>query len=350
MAIEAQGLLPGDMGVVVAQARALGDGDLRLDNIHAGHQFGDGVFDLDARIDLDEVEVVGVRVHQEFDGAGVAIVGCPCQPQGRLAEFDATRLGQIGGRGPLHDFLVAALHRAVALEEMDELALGVAQDLDLHMPRPAHQLLQIDLVVAKGRQGLALGDVHGRAQVGLGGYHAHAAPAAAPTGLEHQGIANGRRQGLGPLQVPGQGARRRHHGYPRLCRQLPRRDLVTQKPHDLGPGADEGDARGGAGLGEIGILGEKAITGVDGIDLVLAGDTDDVGDIQVSRDGFLSGPHPVGLVGLESVQGEAIFVGKNGNCTDAHLAGRAQNTDGDFTAVGDKQTANLFHGSGVQQS
>jgi hypothetical protein len=343
MAIEAHSLLPGHVRLIVAQARALGDGDLGLDDIHAGHQFGDGVFDLDARIDLDEVEIIVVGVHQEFDGAGVAVVGRPRQPQGRLAEFDPARLGQIGRRGTLHDLLVAALHRAVTLEEMDQLAVGVTQDLDLHMPRPPHQLFQIDLVVAEGRQGLASRDIHGRAQVGLGEYDPHTAPAAAPTGLEHQGIANGRRQDLGPLQVPGQGARRRHHGHPGLGRQLPRRDLVTQQPHDLGPGADEGDARGGAGLGEIGILREEAITGVDGIDLVLPGDADDVGDIQVGGDGFLAGAHQIGLVGLETVQGKAIFIGKNGDGTDTHLAGRAQDADGDFTAIGYKQPANFFH-------
>jgi hypothetical protein len=44
--------------LIVADARALGDGDLGLDDIHAGDQFGDRVFDLDARIDLDEVELI----------------------------------------------------------------------------------------------------------------------------------------------------------------------------------------------------------------------------------------------------------------------------------------------------
>ena len=230
------------------------------------------------------------------------------------------------------------------------MTLGVAQNLDLHMPRPPHQLFQIDLVVAEGRQGLAPGDLHGRAQVSRGGYHAHTTPATTPTGLEHQRIVKGRRQDQGPLQIPGQGARCRHHGYPGRGRQFPRRDLIAQQPHDLGFGPNEVDAGGGAGLGEIGILREKAVTGVDGIDLVLPGDADDVGDIQVGRDGFLSGPYQIGLVGLEPMQGEAIFVGKNSDGTDAHLAGRAQDADGDFTAVGDKQTANLFHGSGVKGS
>ena len=53
---------------------ALRDQDLRLDQVDAGDHFGDGVLDLDARVDFDEVELLGVDVVEEFDGAGVAVV------------------------------------------------------------------------------------------------------------------------------------------------------------------------------------------------------------------------------------------------------------------------------------
>src|SRR3546814_19205189 len=59
---------------VVADAPAFGDADLGLDDVDAGDLFGNRVFDLDARIDLDEVERAGARVHQEFNGAGVRVV------------------------------------------------------------------------------------------------------------------------------------------------------------------------------------------------------------------------------------------------------------------------------------
>ena len=49
---------------------ALGDPDLRLDDVEPG-DLGHRVLDLDARIDLDEVELAGIGVHQEFDRAGV---------------------------------------------------------------------------------------------------------------------------------------------------------------------------------------------------------------------------------------------------------------------------------------
>ena len=58
----------------VADLGAAGDPDLRLDDVDAGHLLGDGVLDLDARIDLDEIELAGVGIHQELDGAGPGIV------------------------------------------------------------------------------------------------------------------------------------------------------------------------------------------------------------------------------------------------------------------------------------
>ena len=55
-----------------AEVAALGDPDLRLDDVEAGDDLGDGVLDLDPRVDLDEVERAGVGIHQELDRAGAA--------------------------------------------------------------------------------------------------------------------------------------------------------------------------------------------------------------------------------------------------------------------------------------
>ena len=57
----------------VADRRAFGDADLRPHDVDAGDGFGHRVLDLDARIDLDEIELAGVGVLQELDRAGVEI-------------------------------------------------------------------------------------------------------------------------------------------------------------------------------------------------------------------------------------------------------------------------------------
>ena len=62
---------------------------------------------------------------------------------------------EIGRRRPLHDLLMAALHGAVALEQVDDGAVGIGQDLHLDMAGALDQLFQIDLVLAEGGLGLA---------------------------------------------------------------------------------------------------------------------------------------------------------------------------------------------------
>ena len=83
------------------------------------------------------------------------IAGGAADLERRLAQGRAALLVEIGRRRALDDLLVPALDRAVALEQVDEVAVGVAQELDLDVPRPADQLLEIDLVLAEGGLGLA---------------------------------------------------------------------------------------------------------------------------------------------------------------------------------------------------
>ena len=79
----------------------------------------------------------------------------------RLAELRARRLIEIGRGRALDHLLVAALDRAVALEEMDQVAVRVAEDLHFDVARAAHQLLEVDLVLAEGGLRLALGGCDG---------------------------------------------------------------------------------------------------------------------------------------------------------------------------------------------
>jgi hypothetical protein len=63
----------------------------------------------------------------------------------------ARALRRHAGRGRLLEhLLVAALHRAVALEEVDAVALRVAEDLDLDVARAHQVFLDQHAVVAEG--------------------------------------------------------------------------------------------------------------------------------------------------------------------------------------------------------
>src|SRR5690606_9337594 len=132
------------------------DVDLRLYDVDTGHHLGDCVLDLDTRVDLDEVELAGVAIHQVFDRAGANIIRCPGDLQRILRQFLALGLVQVWRRRPLYNLLVAPLDRAVPFEKMHDIAVRVPQDLALNVARPLDQLLEIDLVLAEGSHRLAL--------------------------------------------------------------------------------------------------------------------------------------------------------------------------------------------------
>ena len=63
-----------DIGLFEGKFLVGSDEDLRLDEIDTGDHFGDRMFDLDPRVDFDEVKIV-LLVDDEFDGSSVVVVG-----------------------------------------------------------------------------------------------------------------------------------------------------------------------------------------------------------------------------------------------------------------------------------
>ena len=91
------------------------------------------------------------------------------------------------GRGrQFDDLLVAALHAAVALVEVDHVAVRVGQDLHLDVAWPQHRLLEEDRRVAERRLGFAPGGFDRFGQRGGVVDAAHAAAPAAGNGLDEQ--------------------------------------------------------------------------------------------------------------------------------------------------------------------
>ena len=60
-----------------------------------------------------------------------------------------------------HHFLVAPLHRAIALADMHHIALPVAKDLNLHVPRMQHGFFNQQLAVAKSIARFTAGGLDG---------------------------------------------------------------------------------------------------------------------------------------------------------------------------------------------
>lgn len=68
-----------DVGLPQAQGPTLGDRDLVRDEIGAGDCLGDRMFDLDAGVHLEEIELLAITVEQELDRPQAAIAEMPAK-------------------------------------------------------------------------------------------------------------------------------------------------------------------------------------------------------------------------------------------------------------------------------
>ncbi len=327
---------------------AFGDLDLGLHDIDARHLFGDGMFDLNARIDLDEEERTGVDVHQELDRACAFIADMGADAFAKVADVAALGVGQIGRGGAFDDLLVAPLDGAVAFIEVIDRAVLVAEDLHLDMACAQDHLFKIALAVAEGGLGLAPPFAHLVGQF-LGPVdRAHAPPAAAPGRFQHKGIADLGGLLLHKLHVVAQHLGRRDHWHAGLDRHAAGGCLVSQGPHRRGLGADEGDARCVTGLDEIGVLGQQAVSRMNRIRAAVPRDADDLRDREIRTDGRQPLADQIGLVRLEAVERQLVLLGVDRDRLLAQLRRRPHHADRDLAPVGDQDFLELGHVSPPQ--
>jgi hypothetical protein len=97
--------------------------------------------------------------------------------------------------------------------------------------------------------------------------------------------------------------------------------------------ADEDDARFLAGLGELGVLGQEPVAGMDGVGPVAAGDGHDPRDVQVGLQRIHRLVEGVGLVPLVAMEGGAVLLAEDAERADAELGAGAEHPDGDLAAV-----------------
>ena len=137
----------------VVQMAALRDQNLRAHQVNAGDDLGDGVLDLDARVHLDEEPFVRVEIEEEFDRAGVVVADVRGDVHGGVAEFAAHDSVQRDGRRDFDDLLVAALDGAIALVQMQHVAVPVAEHLHLDVLGARNVFFQEDGGIAEGAAG-----------------------------------------------------------------------------------------------------------------------------------------------------------------------------------------------------
>ena len=161
---------------------------------------------------------------------------------------------------------------------MDNVALAVAENLELDVTRVLDEFLDVNPAVGKGLFGLAAGGVVALNQRDVVVGRTHPAATTAGHGLDQHRVADF----LGDLErlllsiddILGAGWNR-HAG---LAGQFAAQGLVLERVHRCGLRANEADVAILADFGEVGVLGEEPVAGVDGIDIGDLGGADDAVD------------------------------------------------------------------------
>ena len=82
---------------------------------------------------------------------------------------------------------------------------------------------------------------------------------------------------------------------------------------------------------------------MDAVDTEGLGERHDPLDVEVRANRLARLAHQVGLVRLEAVEREAIFMGIDGDGANAQFVRRPEDADGDFAAIGDEEFGDRPH-------
>ena len=317
------------------QGFATGHADLPGHQVQAGDGFGDRVFHLQAGVHLHEEEFTA-GVEQEFHGAGADVADGLGRPYRGFAHGLAQLGAQAGSRGFFHHFLVAALDRAVALVEVQAVAVLVGKDLDLHVPWLEQVFFHQHPRIAERRLCFTLGRGQCFGQLADVLHHLHALAAATGGGLEQHRIADALGGAAEGFQVLGLAVVARHQRYTGGFHQGLGRRLAAHGVDGRSRWAEEDQPGGLDGPGETGVLGKKAITGVDGLGAAGLGGGDQLVDLQVAFAG-LAAAQVHADIRFTAVAGIAVGGAVHGHGGQAQGLGGAHHAAGDLAAVGHQQ-------------
>ena len=133
------------------------------------------------------------------------------------------------------------------------------------------------------------------------------------------------------------------HGHLRSFGDFASRDLVTQLVQCLNLRSDKHDPGVSARLREVRILGQKSVTRMNRVDLVLLRQRDDGVNIEVRLNRLARFADFIRLIRLEPVQCMAVFVRIDRHGANSQFMGAAENSDGNLAAVGGKQSCETWH-------
>ncbi len=288
------------------------DAQLLSDQVEARHRLGDRVLDLDAAVELEEVELaVG---EDELHGARALVADRSPELHRCGEERLAQRRIEPGSGRLLEHLLMPPLHGAVPLAEGDDVPVRVREELHLDVPRPLEIALAVERAVAERAHRFPLRGRERLVELALRANDSHPATAAAGRGLHDEREADLLRRPLGQGRNAG------------LAGDALRRELVASEPERARRRADPRQPRGLDRLREVRVLREEPVPGVDRVRADRLRRADVLFGVEVARDLDR-------LVGGARVERARVVGRHDRDRRDPLLPARAKDAQRDLAAV-----------------
>jgi len=311
-----------------------GDANLPGDQIQPGDCFGHRVLDLQPRVHLHE-EKLAARIQQKLHGAGADITDRLRRTHSRFAHRPAQLGRQTRRRGFFDDFLVPTLDRAVALVEVEAVAVLIGEHLNLHMTWLEQILFHQHPRIAKRRLRFALRRGEGFSELAdiLDDFHAFAATTR--SGLEQHRITNafaGFAEGVEVLRFA---VIARHQWHAGLFHQRLGGGFAAHRIDGRGGRAEEDQPGGFNGAGESSVFREKTVAGMNGLSTAGLRCCDDLVDFQVAVGGLAASQVHTDI-SFTAMPCIAVGRAVNGDGCEPQGFGGTHDPAGDFATVGDQ--------------
>jgi hypothetical protein len=173
----------------------------------------------------------------------------------RLAQFGAHLLVEFHARRDLDDLLVPPLHRTIAFVQVNDVAMLVAENLDLDVFRARNVALEEHRGIAEGATGFALRFIEQIREIAGLVHHAHPATTAAECRFDDERETNLLRDLQRFTAIFDRVFRaRQYRDIDDFLRERAGGGFVAHVAQQFHARPDERDARLGARLGELGVL------------------------------------------------------------------------------------------------
>src|SRR5580704_794716 len=215
---------------------------------------------------------------------------------------------------------------------MHDATVLVSEHLKFDVARPLDEFLQIQIGDAKGLLRLVASRCKRGGKFSLAAHDAHPASPASGRRFQDHRVLNSRglRESCGFILHDSR--RAGHHRHASGGHRAAGLIFFAHHAQQIGRGADEGDVRSLADLGEIRILGKKSVARMDCVDVGDFSRADHLRDVQVAL-ARTSRPNAHGFIRKTHVQRVAVRLGIDCDRGDAQFLARIDHAQGNLTAI-----------------